>query len=116
VAEGIAWHVLQVARLARKLKDTPDVTGTLLDNTVIVFLMEAGLGKAFDPDETPPHTSEGMAAVVVGGKSLGLVQGQHLVSPGEHPASVLLTAMRAVAGPLVTELGDLSADIVGLRI
>lgn len=116
VAEGIAWHVLQVARLARKLKDTPDVTGTLLDNTAIVFLMEAGLGKAFDPDESPPHTSEGMAAVVVGGRSLGLVQGQHLVSPGEHPASVLLTAMRAVAGPAVTELGDLSADIVGLRI
>ncbi len=60
--------------------------------------------------------SEGMAALVVGGRSLGLQLGQHLVSPGEHPASVLLTAMRAVGGAGVTALGDLSNDIVGLRV
>ncbi len=119
VAEAIAWHVLQVGRLARKLADTPDVTGTLLDYTAIVFLMEAGLGRANDPDETPPHTSEGMAAVVVGGRSLGMQLGQHLVSAtGEHPAAVLLTAMRAVAGrnSPVMGLGDLTADIAGLRV
>ena len=116
VAEGIRWHVLQLARLAKKLKDTPDVTGTLLDNTVLVFVMEAGLGKARDPNETPPHTSEGMAAVVVGGKSLGFNLGQHLVSAtGEHPAQVLLTAMRAVGGASVTALGDLTNPIAGLR-
>lgn len=115
VAEVVAWHILQVARLAKKLKDTPDVTGSLLDHTAIVFLMEAGLGKAMDPNEAPPHTSEGMAAVVVGGRSLGYNLGQHLVTPGEHPAQVLLTAMRAVSGNAVSALGDLTGEITGLR-
>ncbi len=115
VAEAIAWHTKQLGRLAQKLKATPDVTGTLLDHTAIVFLMEAGLGKARDPNETPPHTSEGMAAVVVGGSSMGMQLGKHIVSNGEHPAQVLLTAMRGVAGNAVTSLGDLTTEIVGLR-
>ncbi len=115
VAEAIAWHITQVGRLAQKLKSTPDVTGTLLDNTAIVFMMEAGLGLARDPNETPPHTSEGMAAVVVGGSSMGMQLGKHIVSNGEHPAQVLLTAMRGVAGTGVTSLGDLSSEISGLR-
>ena len=38
VAEAIRWHMVQVGRLAKKLKDTPDVTGSLLDHTAIVFL------------------------------------------------------------------------------
>jgi len=116
VAEVIAWHTKQLGRLAKKLKDTPDVTGSLLDHTAIVFVMEAGLGKAKDPNETPPHTSEGMAAVVLGGKSLGMQLGQHLVSAGEHPASVLLTAMRAASKNQVTALGDLTAEISGLKV
>ena len=44
VAECIRWHVKQLAALAKKLKDTPDVSGNMLDNTVIVFQMEAGFG------------------------------------------------------------------------
>ncbi|MFO0728093.1 MAG: DUF1552 domain-containing protein [Myxococcota bacterium] len=115
VAEAIAWHITQVARLAKKLKDTPEVTGTLLDHTAIVFLMEAGLGLPNDPVEFPPHTSEGMAAVVVGGRSLGFQLGKHLVSNGEHPAATLLTAMRAVGGDSITALGDIGTEILGLR-
>ncbi|MBL8951099.1 MAG: DUF1552 domain-containing protein [Myxococcaceae bacterium] len=115
VAEAIAWHIKQVGRLAQKLKSTPDVTGTLLDHTAIIFVMEAGLGKARDPNEFPPHTSEGMAAVVVGGSSMGMQLGRHIVSAGEHPAQVLLTGMRAVTNNAVMSLGDLSGEIAGLR-
>ena len=80
VAECIRWHMKHVAALAKKLKDTPDATGTMLDNTVIVFVMEAGLGNTSLQGSTivgerPPHTSEGMAAVVVGGKSPGHAAG-----------------------------------------
>jgi len=42
--------------------------------------------------------------------------GQHLVSAGEHPASVLLTAMRAASKNQVTALGDLTAEISGLKV
>ena len=41
--------------------------------------------------------------------------GKHIVSPGEHPAAVSLTAMRAVAGTQITQLGDITQDIAGLR-
>lgn len=53
-----------------------------------------------------------MAAVVVGGSSMGMQLGKHIVSAtGEHPAQVLLTAMRGVAGTGVTSLGDMSGEI-----
>ena len=104
VAECIRWHVKHVATLAKRLKDTPDVSGNMLDNTVIVFVMEAGFGSTqlqggSIVGERPPHTSEGMVAVVVGGKNLGMQLGSHLVATGQHPAAVSLSAMRAVGGP-----------------
>ena len=121
VAECIRWHMKHVAALARKLKDTPDVTGTLLDNTVIVFVMEAGLGNSVLSGgalvgEVPPHTSEGMIAVVVGGKGLGMQLGTHIVAPNHHPAEVSLTAMRAVGGAQMTALGEITGEIPGLRV
>ncbi len=120
VAECIRWHVKHVASLARKLKDTPEASGSMLDNTAIVFVMEAGLGNTRLESgevagERPPHTSEGMAAVVVGGRNLGLRLGSHLVATGQHPASVSLSAMRAVGGPSIAALGEISSDITGLR-
>jgi hypothetical protein len=120
VAECIRWHIKHVAALARKLKDTPDVTGNLLDSTAIVFVMEAGIGstrKSGDSviGERPPHTSEGMAALIVGGKGLGMRLGQHIVATGQHPASVSLTAMRAVGGSQMSALGEITAEIPGLR-
>jgi hypothetical protein len=120
VAECIRWHIKHVAALAKKLKDTPDSTGTMLDNTVIVFVMEAGLGNSRMEGsalvgERPPHTSEGMCAVVVGGKSLGMQLGQHIVATDQHPASVSLSAMRAVAGSTIASLGEIKDEINGLR-
>jgi hypothetical protein len=120
VAECIRWHMKHVAALAKKLKDTPDTAGNMLDNTVIVFAMEAGMGNTrlaggSIVGERPPHTSEGMAAVVIGGKRLGMQVGNHIVATDQHPASVILTAMRAVGGPQMTALGDLTTEIDGLR-
>ena len=121
VAECIRWHVKQLAALAKKLKDTPDVSGNMLDNTVIVFQMEAGFGDtslqgASLVGEPPPHTSEGMMALVIGGKSLGMQLGTHLVATGQHPASVSLTAMRAVGGSPFSALGEIKEEITGLRM
>lgn len=122
VAECLRWHMKHVAALAKKLKDTPDVTGNMLDNTVIVFVMEAGLGNTQLSGgtiigERPPHTSEGMVAVVIGGKSMGMQLGKHIIcANGEHPAGVTLSALRAVAGASAfPALGEISAEIPGLR-
>jgi hypothetical protein len=120
VAECMRWHFKHVAALARKLKDTPDVSGSMLDNTVIVFAMEAGMGNlrlsgGSLVGERPPHTSEGMAAVVIGGRRLGMQLGTHIVAPDQHPASVLLSAMRAVGGAQMTALGEITKEIAGVR-
>lgn len=120
VAECVRWHFKHVAALARKLKETPDVTGNMLDNTVIVFAMEAGMGNTrlsggSIVGERPPHTSEGMAAVVIGGKRLGMQLGMHLVAPDQHPAAVTLSAMRAVGGAQMAALGEITTEIAGLR-
>ena len=61
VAECIRWHIKHLANLAKKLKDTPDVNGTMLDNTAIVFIMEAGIGStrmqngSIVGEAAPPH-------------------------------------------------------------
>jgi hypothetical protein len=120
VAECIRWHIKHVAALAKKLKETPEGTGNLLDNTVIVFVMEAGLGNTRLESgsivgERPPHTSEGMAAVIVGGKNLGMQLGQHIVATDKHPSSVILTGMRGVT-PTITALGEITTEIPGLRL
>lgn len=105
----VSWHVKHFANLLRKLRDTPEANGSLLDHTVVIFLMEGGAGNA------APHTSERMAAIVAGGSSCGLQLGQHFVTDRQHPASVLLTAMNA-AGVSQSALGEISERIDGLLI
>jgi hypothetical protein len=109
LAQTISWHTKHLANLLQKLRDTPEATGTLLDHTVVVFLMEGGAGPA------APHTSERMAALVCGGSSLGLRLGQHVVTARAHPASVLLTAMQAAGSP-ASALGEITSGIPQLRV
>jgi hypothetical protein len=56
-----------------------------------------------------------MAAVVIGGRRLGMQLGTHIVAPDQHPASVLLSAMRAVGGAQMTALGEITKEIAGVR-
>jgi hypothetical protein len=52
--------------------------------------------------------------MLVSGKVGGLKTGLHLKATGMHPASVLLTALRALGDPRTT-LGEISGEIPGLR-
>jgi Protein of unknown function (DUF1552) len=88
------WHVDQFAYLTRKLKDTPEGNGTMLDRTAMALLFEGGSG--FDPEtgeERVPHSSEEMVMVVGGA---GLRGGQHVDGSGFHPAQGLLACGRAI--------------------
>ncbi len=121
VAECIRWHVKHLAALAKKLKDTPDATGNMLDNTVIVLAFEAGFGNTqlqgtSIVGERPPHTSEGMIALVIGGRGCGMQLGNHIVATGQHPAAVTLSAMRGVGGASVAALGEINAEVPGVRV
>src|SRR5262245_18158920 len=54
------WHVEEFAYLVAKLKSIPEGDGTLLDNTVAVFVHEHA--------EAGPHKNNGMIALVAGSK------------------------------------------------
>ncbi len=69
-AELNRYHVATMAYLAEKLKETPDVNGTLLDNTVILFGTNMG--------NSNQHHHYDVPHILVGGKNLGLQGGRHL--------------------------------------
>lgn len=109
LAQTIAWHMKHFAYLIQKLKDTRESSGTLLDHTVLVMLIEGGAGSG------APHTSEQMGALIATGSSTGLRTNIHVASNNAHPAQVLVSAMQA-AGVNQTRLGDISGRIDALHI
>ena len=111
VSDGIAWHMKHFAYLVGKFRDTPDLDGTLLDHSAILMLHEGGHGH--DPssgEQHSSHSTENMACLLAG-RAGGLAPGQHVVAPPDrnHPANVVISAMRAVGvdGPL----GEVSGHV-----
>ena len=114
LAKGINWHMKHWAALLTKLRDAREGETSVLDRTAAVFTFEGGHG--FDPADgrsVSAHSTENMAVVVAGGAG-GLRRGVHVRAPGQHPANVLLTALRAL-GSTQTSLGEVSGEITGLR-
>jgi hypothetical protein len=113
VSQAIAWHTKHFAYLVKKLRDTPEGSGNLLDNCALVFLNEGGHG--LDPSsgkQNSAHSTENMACLIAGGAG-GLKGGVHVSAPGMHPANVLITAMNAV-GVQTDTLGEVKGTIPGL--
>lgn len=107
MAKAHAWHMKHWAYLINKLKGTPEGSGTMLDNTALVFLFEGGHG--YDPSsgkQYSSHSTERMIALVAG-RAGGLKPGKHVVATGKHPANVLISAMKA-AGYSGSSLGEVN--------
>jgi hypothetical protein len=113
---AVSWHVKHYARLLAKLREIPEADGSsVLDNTAAVLLFEGGYG--YDPESgrnNDPHSTEQMSALV-GGCGGAWLNGQHIVAPGRHPASVMITAMRAV-GVEADSLGEVDGAIEELLV
>ena len=115
VSRGIAWHMKHFGYLVAKLRDTPEGSGNVLSNSVLVFLHEGGHGR--DPSSgvlNSAHSSDNMACLIAG-RAGGLRAGEHVVASGMHPANVLITAMRAVGYPQAS-LGEVVGEIPRLRV
>jgi hypothetical protein len=110
----LQWHVSHYAYLLNKLKQTQEGAGSVLDNSAIVFLPEAGhgtqLNDATSADQT--HSVENMVALVAG-KAGGLLPGRHVVGNGAHPVQVLISAMQA-AGYSGNSLGEVTGNFPGV--
>lgn len=110
----VRWHVDLWADLVRRLRDTPEGEGSLLDHTSIVFVPEGGYGFGPDGRVTTSHTCERMVLLTAGGAG-GMTGGRHLVAPTgfTHPVNVLIASMQA-AGIDVDTHGEVTGALPGL--
>jgi hypothetical protein len=92
-------HVSMFAYLLKRLKETQDGDGTLLDHSLVVF------GSSLS--ESNIHTHDDLP-IVLAGNANGQVKGnRHLVYPKETPLNNLFLNMFDFAGvPHVEEFGD----------
>jgi hypothetical protein len=93
------WYAQKLAQFITMLKNTPDVTGSLFDNTIIFHCSELGDGA--------PHKTDRVPFIFIGGGALGFNLGQSInfantvpaFSGGAHPGirnlahSTLLTVI-----------------------
>jgi hypothetical protein len=107
----LQWHISHYAYLLEKMKQTKEGDGTLLDNSVVVFMPEAGHGTQLNDATTKlqTHSVEDMV-LLVGGRAGGLKPGRHIASAGAHPGRVLTSCMQA-AGATATSLGEVSGTL-----
>ncbi len=63
----------QMSAFLQKMKAIPEGTGTMLDNTLVVFFNECAVGNT--------HSIENMPVLMIGGKGMGVKTGQHFQAP-----------------------------------
>jgi hypothetical protein len=105
----LQWHIRHYAYLIEKLRSSTEGAGSVLDNSAIVFMPEAGHGRHLNtPSDTQPktHSVEEMV-LLVAGRAGGLKPGRHIPTQGAHPAQCLLSCMRAV-GSASDTFGEVS--------
>ena len=92
------WYCTQMAYLVQRLAETkePDGTGTLLDNTTVLWTNELGQGNS--------HTLEDIPFVLVG-NGLGFKMGRS-VRFGRVPHNRLLMSLADAFGHRVTKFGN----------
>ena len=100
-------HVAMFAYLLKRLQDTPDGDGTLLDHSLVVF------GSSLS--ESNIHTHDDLP-IVLAGNANGQVKGnRHLVYAKETPLNNLFLNMFDAADvPTVESFGDSSGRLSGL--
>lgn len=96
-------HVQYIARMARTLAAVPETGGTMLDNTLIVYLSDNG--------ESHHSSAEEWPVLMVGGQNLGFLNdGRTTVFPGVRMAnnrkmSNLYNTLGHAAGLTLDEFG-----------
>ena len=104
VHEVSRTHVSMIAKMARALHATPEGGGTMLDNTVILFM----------PDNGEQHHSQALEwpALLVGGQNMGMqTDGRTVVYPGvrdtnNRQVSNLFNTLGYAAGLDLTDFGN----------
>ena len=89
------WHTQVFAKFAKRLADTPDGDGSLLDHSIVLFGSNMANSDAHDSGPLPQ-------ALV--GRGAGLRGGQHLRYPDQSPHANLLVTLLDKIGVPASEL------------
>jgi hypothetical protein len=99
--------VTEFARFIKKLQATPDGSGTLLDNCMVMYASGLSDGNRHRHDDLP---------VVLAGKAGGTIDtGRFIDLDGETPLNNLFLSMLDRVGANVPSLGDRSARLAALQ-
>jgi hypothetical protein len=94
------WHTQRFARFAKKLAETPDGDGTLLDHSIILY--------GSNMSNSDLHNNDPLPNLILG-KGYGRIKGgQHLKYPQDTPHANLLLTLLERAGVPATTLGNSS--------
>lgn len=110
VSTCLKWHMGHYAYFLQKCKDTPEGSGTLLDNSAVFFMPEGGHGTQLNDAESQNQThSVEQMVLLLAGRAGGLNPGRHIDGTGFHPGQVLISGMRA-AGFEGDEFGEVQGE------
>jgi hypothetical protein len=84
------WFGSNFAYLLDRLKLVEEGGGTLLDNTVVLWVTEI--------QEPPTHNQKNMPFVIAGGKNAGIKTGRWLKVPGQPHNNLLVTLLNLFGG------------------
>jgi hypothetical protein len=103
------YHVETYSYLLKKLAETPDGDGSLLDHSLILYGSSISDGNA--------HTHHDLPLVLAGSANGKLNTGRHLRYPKMTPMNNLLLSMLDMAGvPLPDKLGDSTGEMKLLSV
>jgi Protein of unknown function (DUF1552) len=91
------YYSERMAELLNDMKATPEGTGTMLDNTLVVYFSEVSIGA--------DHNHQNMPVLMFGAKSLGLNRSSHLKYGGRYMSDVWAATATAFGVPMQT-FGD----------
>ena len=100
------YHVEMFSYLLGKLRDSQDVTGSLLDNSLVLF------GSSLS--DSNAHLHDNLPTVLVGGGSGKLKGGKHLRVPDGSPMTNMLLSIADGLDVPLEEFGDSTGHLPGL--
>lgn len=100
------WHAEQLAYLLAGLDAAPEGAGTVLDDTVVVWVNELGLG------EFNHHSRSDVHVVIAGGKNAGLAQGKFRHLGDADYQDFLFTLVHALGETDVGTFGDHGSNLL----
>ncbi|MCY4600283.1 MAG: DUF1552 domain-containing protein [Acidobacteria bacterium] len=102
------YHFQQFAYLVKRLAETPEGDGTMLDSTL--FLYGTGIS------DSNTHFHEDLPIALIGGKSAGITGGRYVRYPQGTPLANLHTTILEKLGTPVESFGDSTGTLRRLAV